>query len=115
LLTFAREIAQLPEEMIAAYRSMPEWQAAIDSADTLIYEVKAVRDYSFDPERFRDLMTPTLLLMGTESPTYMQVATGAVAASLPNVQLATFEGQGHLAMDTAPELFVGSVMQFLAG
>ena len=113
LLTFAREIAHVPEAEIAAIRSLPEWQASVDTAPTIVAEVRAVETYVFDPERFRRLMTPTLMLMGGESPPFLTASTEAVAAALPNGRLAVLADQGHLAMDTDPDLFLREVIQFL--
>ena len=113
LLMFAREFAQLPEEAITAFRAAPEWQASVATAPTIVAEVRAVKDYRFDPARFRELETPTLLLQGAESPPYMKAATEAVAAALPRDRLTILEGQGHLAMYTDPELFLEKVIGFL--
>ena len=113
LLTFAREFAQVPEEEITAFRATPEWQASVEAAPTIVAEVRAVKDYLFDPARFRELTTPTLLLQGSESPPYMKAATEAVAAALPQDRLTILAGQGHLAMYTAPDLFLEKVIGFL--
>lgn len=113
LLTFARDFAQVPEEEITAMRAMPEWQAGVEAAPTIVAEVRAVKDYRFDPARFSTLTTPTLLLTGSESPPYLKTATEAVAAALPQDQLTTLPGQGHLAMYTAPDLFLEKVIGFL--
>jgi pimeloyl-ACP methyl ester carboxylesterase len=113
MLTFAREIAQLPEEMITAFRAMPEWQTSVEMADTIVREVHAVGSYVFEPERFRNLSIPTLLLKGSESPPYMQAATEAVASALPHSRLTVLSSQGHLAMINAPDLFMGEVGKFL--
>jgi pimeloyl-ACP methyl ester carboxylesterase len=114
MLTFARDIAQVPEEAIAAFRTMPSWQASVDMADTIVREVHAVKNYDFDPERFRDLSIPALLLTGSESPPFMQAATEAVASALPNDRVVTLEGQGHLAMAFDPEGFVRQIVTFLS-
>lgn len=113
LLTFARELAQLPEEEIIALRSMPEWQASIDAVPTIVHEVRAVDGYVFDPARFDSLTTPTLLLLGGESPPFLKAATGAVAAALPQCRLAVLPGQGHRAMETDPARLLGEVVPFL--
>jgi pimeloyl-ACP methyl ester carboxylesterase len=114
LITFAREIAQVPEEAIDAMRSMPEWQASVAAAPTIVREVRAVRSYVFDPARFGELSTPTVLLLGSESPPYLTSATEAVATALPRSRVVTLAGQGHLAMDTAPDLFLREVIGFLS-
>ena len=72
-----------------------------------------LRQYEADPERFRDLTTPTLLLLGGASPANVAAATHAVAAALPNAQTVVLPGQGHVAMDSAPDLFMTEVLQFL--
>lgn len=113
LLTFAREFAQVPEEAITAMRATPEWQASVETAPTIVAEVRAVKDYLFDPARFRELTTPTLLLLGSESPPYLKTATEAVAETLPQDRLTILAGQGHLAMYTAPERFLEEVIAFL--
>jgi pimeloyl-ACP methyl ester carboxylesterase len=114
VLAFAREIARLPEEEIAAARSSPTWQATLETAHTIAREIQAVEGYVFDPARFRDLTTPVLLLLGSESPPFLTAATEAVADALPNSRLAILPGQGHLAMHTAPDLFLREVIPFLA-
>jgi pimeloyl-ACP methyl ester carboxylesterase len=114
LLAFAREIVGVPEDVIAMWRAAPEWQASVEMAPTIVAEVRAVGDYVFDPARFRDLATPTLLLLGGESPPFFTVATEAVAAALPHDRLEVLPGQGHIAMDTVPELFLETVVGFLA-
>jgi pimeloyl-ACP methyl ester carboxylesterase len=113
MLTFARDIGQVPEEAIDAFRAMPSWQTSVDMADTIVREVHAVENYDFDPERFRDLSIPALLLTGSESPPFMQAATEAVAAALPNDQVVTLEGQGHLAMAFDPEEVIRQIVSFL--
>ncbi len=115
LLTFAREIARLPEEAIAAFRAMPEWQASVATAHTILDEVRAVEVYVFDPARFRGLTTPTLLLLGSESPPFLRAATEAVAAALPHSRLAELSGQGHRAMETDPDGLLREVVRFLDG
>ncbi|HYI16718.1 MAG TPA: alpha/beta hydrolase [Thermomicrobiales bacterium] len=113
VLIFARDIAQLPEAEITAARSSPGWQATIAAAPTLTDEIRAVESYTFDPARFRHLTTPTLLMLGSATPPFLQAATNALAAALPNSQLTVLPDQGHLAMFTAPDLFTREVVQFL--
>jgi pimeloyl-ACP methyl ester carboxylesterase len=113
-LTFAREIARVPEAEISALRDSPAWPAVTALAHTIVYEIRAAEGYVFDPSRFRNLATPTLLLVGSESAPFLQAASAAVAAALPHRRLATLPGQGHLAMDTDPEGFLRQVVAFLS-
>jgi pimeloyl-ACP methyl ester carboxylesterase len=113
-LIFIREIAQLPEPVVNDLRSSPDWPAILALAPTIVHEVRAVSRYTFDPTRYRDLTVPTLLLLGSESPSYFGPATGALAASLPDSRVMLLTGQAHLAMLFDPERFAREVLQFLA-
>lgn len=61
-----------------------------------------------------ELRTPTLLLQGGDSPESLTASTSLLAATLPNSRVTVMPGQQHLAMYTAPELFVGELLAFLA-
>ena len=113
VLTFMREVSRRPEEEIAVMQAKPVWAHRIASAHTILYEARAVQEYVFDPQRFHSLATPTLLLLGEHSPPFLRDATGAVAAALPNSRVTVLPGQRHIAMDTAPDLFVSHVLPFL--
>ncbi len=100
-----------PEE-IEASRSEPDWQDRVDAAFTISREIQTNAEYSFDPDRFADMTTPTLLLSGGESPPLFKAATEAIDAALPNSRIASFEGHGHFAMWTATDRFVDQVRAF---
>ena len=111
--TTMREVAGLPPEAVEYMRSQPTWQARIDAAPTIPRELRAVKAYRFDPERFRDLATPALLLAGGESPDALKKAAEAVDEALPDSRLVVMEGQGHAAMDTGTDLFTAEVLRFM--
>jgi pimeloyl-ACP methyl ester carboxylesterase len=113
LMLFMREVASLSQEEIDAFRKDPWWQSRIDSAPTLPREERFISGYEFDGNRFTNLNTPALLLTGSESPPLFRVATKAVHNALPNSRIVTLDGQAHIAMNTAPELFLREVMAFL--
>jgi pimeloyl-ACP methyl ester carboxylesterase len=69
--------------------------------------------YRFDAARFRALATPTLLLLGGDSPSFFRAATEVIAATVPASRTVVLPGQQHTAMDTAPELLVREVVAFL--
>lgn len=107
------ELVGVPPKALAQMRSLPPWQGRVAAAPTIPREVRAVETYRFEPERFRDVTIPTLLLLGGTSPATIGQATRAVAAALPNAQTVVLPGQGHVAMDTAPDLFMTEVLRFL--
>jgi pimeloyl-ACP methyl ester carboxylesterase len=113
VVTTMREVAGLSPEVVEYMRSQPVWQARVAAAHTIPRELRAVKAYRFDPERFRDLGMPTLLLSGGVSPTALRKAAEAADEALPNSRLVVMPGQGHSAMDTGTDLFTAEVLRFL--
>jgi pimeloyl-ACP methyl ester carboxylesterase len=112
LIAFFREVVGASDEQLAALRADPSWQARISGAHTTLREM-ADRDYHFDPERFRRLDVPTLMLVGENSPVVLTAPARALHEALPDSRLTVLEGQGHVAMTTAPDLFLDTVTNFL--
>ncbi len=110
--TMAREIAGVPPEVVESTRSLPVWRARMETAHTIPRELRATKAYRFDPERFRELAVPTLLLTGSESPPGLRRATDAVDKALPDSRIVVMAGQGHVAMDTGTDLFTAEVLRF---
>jgi pimeloyl-ACP methyl ester carboxylesterase len=110
---FMREVAGLPPEQVEVLRSLPAWQARIDAADTIPREELANREYTWEPDRFRELHVPTLYLLGGDSPEPFRLAGQALEAALPDCRVVVMPGQTHAAIDTATELFVTEVLSFL--
>ncbi len=96
-------------------RSLPSWQARILAAHTIPREVLNVREYFFNPSRFRNMETPTLFLLGGKTTPVYKAATEALHLSLPQSQLVILPHQQHDAAVTAPELFLQEVNRFLLG
>lgn len=96
-------------------RSLPSWQARILAAPTIPREVISVREYSFDPPRFRNLKTPILFLLGGESTPVYKAATETLNSSLRNSRLLILPGQRHDAVVTTPELFLREIIRFFLG
>jgi pimeloyl-ACP methyl ester carboxylesterase len=113
--TMMGEVAGAPPAVVEYMRSLPAWQARVAAAHTIPRELRAPEAYQFDPERFRDLEVPTLLLIGGDSPATFEEAERAVAQALPSSRMLVLPGQGHVAMDTAPDLFTSEVLRFLEG
>jgi pimeloyl-ACP methyl ester carboxylesterase len=70
--------------------------------------------YKLDLERMRGIRVPTLLLVGGASPPFRRTVTETLRAALPQAQIEELPGQGHGAIQAAPELFARAVMRFLA-
>jgi pimeloyl-ACP methyl ester carboxylesterase len=111
---FVRDVAKLPPDVLDFLREDPSWPASVAAAHTLPREMRAVEGYVLDPARLRNLETPTLLLLGGDSPPSIKAATEAVDEALPNSRIVVMPGQEHVAMNTGTELFTTEVLQFLA-
>lgn len=110
-----REIAGVSPADIEQLRSSLVWPLRIAAVHTVPRELKADHDYAFNPERFRGMRIPTLLLTGEQSPSYARKGTEAIAGALSDVQIVRMPGQGHVAMISAPDLFTREVIGFLEG
>ena len=113
LLVFLREIVELPDFQIDELRAAPNWSARVAEAPTLPREYRAPTTYEFEPERFADMTTSTLLLVGGKSPQWIKDVTDTLNDALPNSRISMLEGQGHVAMNTAPDLFIDEVLAFV--
>jgi pimeloyl-ACP methyl ester carboxylesterase len=104
-----------PAAEVAAMRGSPFWQLVAANASALVPELEAGRRLYFDPAVFGDFTTPTLLLLGTESPPFLRPITERVAGALPDARIRELEGQGHGAMSSAPAVFASIVADFATG
>ena len=114
LETFFREVVRMPDEELRVYRTLPAWKVRVTLAPTIPREMVIERSYSFQPERFAEYSIPTLLLAGGDSPPAFGRIVDVLDAALPNSRIVVMTGQRHVAMDSAPELFLDEVKKFLA-
>jgi pimeloyl-ACP methyl ester carboxylesterase len=107
-----RETLGLPESEVAAMRAGPGWEQLRSVAHAVPYDWGLWAE-PLHEERVRTVRTRTLLLAGSESPRWLPMGAEAVLAALPNARLGVLEGQEHLAMITAPEMFAQTVIDFV--
>ena len=113
LFIFLQEIAGIPKNEIDLLRSLPNWSSRVAAAHTIPREESNVRSYIFKPQRFSHMGTPTLLLLGGDSPSFYRSAIETLKKSILNSRISIMPGQRHAAMETAPELFLSRVIGFL--
>jgi pimeloyl-ACP methyl ester carboxylesterase len=107
-----RETLELPESEIAAMGAGPGWEQLLSVAHSIPCDFK-LWDEPFVAERAQKVEARTLVLMGSESPEWLQTGTRAVKEALPNARLEVMQGQAHLATVTAPEMFAQAVIDFV--
>jgi pimeloyl-ACP methyl ester carboxylesterase len=112
LTTFMTEVVRMPVEHVEHFRSLPGWDGRVATAHSVVREIHAHDAYRFEPERWRSFATPTLLLLGSESPPFLAAATEVLRATLPHSTIRLLRGQQHVAMETAPALFVDEILRF---
>jgi pimeloyl-ACP methyl ester carboxylesterase len=111
--TFFRDLLGVPGEDLTLLQALPTWRLRCSAAHTMARELRAAFSYELDPSRMGRLGMPVLLLVGEGSPEPMQTTTQALATMLPNARVESLRGQQHNAMDTARELFLRAVIDFL--
>lgn len=112
--TFLAEVPRLSPNEIEILASSPDWPGRIAAAHTLPREVRSVDAYRLS-DQVGKLSIPVLLLLGGDSPPVFGRAIAALETILPNSRTVVMPGQKHVAMDTAPDLLVGAVLDFGLG
>jgi pimeloyl-ACP methyl ester carboxylesterase len=113
--TFLREVIHMPEPELTRLRRTASWPVRMSAAHTIPREVMTAYGYQFRAEAFAGVHVPTLFLIGSRSPVYLQEATRMASAAVAGSQVVSLPGQGHAAMATAPDLFLDKVVGFLEG
>ena len=99
-----------------APQGMKEWYISeMDRTSSAIgRKLQAYLDtLDFSPQ-LKEVQTPTLLLVGEESPTSTLEQQQFMAGELPNSRLVVYPGLGHGINAIYPEWCVGQVREFLA-
>jgi pimeloyl-ACP methyl ester carboxylesterase len=110
---FVQEILRFSPDQIEQLRSSPIWRGVVATAHTIIRELEFNgSQHKFNRERFNKLNIPVLLLLGGDSPEFYQRSTKILEQTLPRSRVVVLPGQKHIAMSTAPELFIREVLAF---
>lgn len=109
--TFFRDVIDLPAADIAAMRGGRAWAVFCDNARALVREGECIERTGV-PDWLSKVTVPARVLAGTMSVEHLRVAAATVAERLPHAGLVELAGQGHLAVETAPALFVEAVRAF---
>jgi len=105
LTSFMTDVVRMPAEELEQLRSLPGWNERVAGAHTVVRETRVHDAYRFDPDRWRKLTVPTLLLLGGLSPPIFTEAIEILHETLPYRTFCVLPGQQHVAMVTAPAMF----------
>jgi pimeloyl-ACP methyl ester carboxylesterase len=111
---FMSDVGGYSDEEIEAMKGTPAWRARLEVAHTVPRELHEERGFSMADLRLGELAAPTLLLIGSRSPSWAHRSTEAFAAAIPRAEVRTLEGHGHGASVSAPELLASELAEFLA-
>jgi pimeloyl-ACP methyl ester carboxylesterase len=106
---FLRDAVGVPPQAIDGIRGSPAWKKQVETAATLPRETRAVSAYRLPAAQLARWKVPTTMLLGSQSQGYIKEATPLVCNAIPGCRIVTLENQGHLAMASAPDLFVAKV------
>ena len=109
---FAMQYFGTPTEMVAGMRQAPIWPLFESVAPTLAYDNAIMGDASVPAELLASITTPTLVMDGGASPTFMHNATQAITGYLPNAQHRRLPEQTH---NVDPEALAPVLTEFFAG
>jgi pimeloyl-ACP methyl ester carboxylesterase len=103
----------LTPEQINEGRMTRDWGSKVAGAATILREIRAAREWNPNTKSYQEFTTPTLLLLGSESPEWGKQATKNATALIRDSRVVILQGQGHIATATAPELLATELAAFL--
>jgi pimeloyl-ACP methyl ester carboxylesterase len=109
---FMSDVGGYTDEEIEAMQGTPAWRARVAAAPTVPRELHAEHAFATDDLRLSESQVPTLLLVGSESPSWAKRSTDAFAAAIPRSELRMLEGHGHGAAVSAPDLLAAELRAF---
>ncbi len=109
-----RDLLEFNDQQIDAMRAGPEWPGRIAVAHTLAREARAEEGWDYQPGQFDRIITPTLLIAGSDSTAEIRLATDAAAAAIAGARIHLLAGHAHVAHRTHPALIAKIVRDFIA-
>lgn len=107
------EVVGVPGPVVEQMRGLPTWADRVAHVHTWPREMRALDALPRDLAHLTRLDVPTLLLTGERSPRLLGNVVHALAAVLPDADVHVLVGEGHSALDTAPEAVADAVRAFL--
>ena len=113
LREFFRGVAGYSDDQIDELALSPVWERRKQVLPTLPRELRAELAFRLDRDALGRLTTPTLMLLGSESPEWARRSTEAYSEALPQAEVRILQGHGHGANTSGPELLAAEVARFL--
>ena len=114
IVAVLRDILEMDDEDIDAFRRQPIWPVRLAAAHTIPRECHAEEDWVFTTGEFDAITAPTLLLSGTKSVPVVVDATQRAARAIPGAEIRKLVGHGHFAHRTDPQMVRSLIREFVA-
>ena len=112
---YFREVAGYAEDEIDELALTPVWERRKEISPTVPRELRAELAFGLDPAALAQIASPTLMLLGSESPEWARRSTDAYSQAIPHAEVRILEGHGHNATTSGPELLAAEMARFLGG
>jgi pimeloyl-ACP methyl ester carboxylesterase len=112
---FFRDVAGYSDEEIATLARSPVWELRKRVSPTVPRELRAELAFRLDGAALGRLATPTLMLLGSESPGWARRSTDAYREAIPGAEVRILEGRGHGANTSDPALLAAEIERFVRG
>jgi pimeloyl-ACP methyl ester carboxylesterase len=114
LREFFHKVAGYSDDEIDELALSPVWERRKQVSPTLPRELRAELAFRLDRAALARLTTPTLMLLGSESPDWARRSTGAYSEAIPDAEVSILDGHGHGATTSGPELLAAELTRFLS-
>lgn len=108
LVSFYRDVLAFDADAIERMKPLPVWQARIAAVHTIVREGEALEGFSLRATVTRQR---TRFLRGTATTAALHASTTAAAAAVDGAELVDLPGQGHVAIDAAPDVIVEHIRE----
>jgi len=112
LREFFRDVAGYGEDEIGELARSPVWERRKRVSPTLPRELRAELAFRLDRGALARITTPTLMLLGSESPDWARRSTDAYSEAIANAEVRILDGHGHGATTSGPGLVAAEIARF---
>jgi pimeloyl-ACP methyl ester carboxylesterase len=104
-------VVGFPERMIEQLRASPGWKSDLSTREAERSRSRLREHEKFQPstKTVSAYNRPTKMLLGSRTTGWLQQSAVVLCEQLPHCELVVLEGQGHIANELAPELFVSKL------
>lgn len=109
------DLAGMSAELFAERRAGPQWADYLAAGPTIAREARVESEWVYRPGALDGIGAQTLMLVGSDSPQAVLLATLRALAAIPHARPQVLDGHGHFAHLTDPAMVAGLVARFVLG